>query len=96
MMKKIRSIAMSAAVGMLILMQAAIAHAEPVEVCAYLDAHPSVAGIEDLAAMGIYGNGWTDQQVGTFIGQQIATYCPRHGFELQAFVDKWRSKRRVV
>ena len=58
-------------------------------VCPYLDAHPSVAGVEDLAGIGITVNGWTPEMVGEFIWSEVNNNCPRHLLTLQAFALKW-------
>lgn len=96
---KLRQTLASIAVGGLIgagLMAIPAARADTYDVCAYLDARPSVGGVEDLIGMGITGNGWTPEYTGKFVAEQVIDFCPRHTIELQAFIDKWAPKGRVV
>lgn len=72
------------------------AHADTYDVCEYLDARPSVAGVEDLIAMGMTGNGWTPEYTGKFIADQVFDNCPRHTIELRAFIAKWSPTGRQV
>lgn len=65
------------------------ASADTYDVCAYLDARPTVAGVEDLIGMGITGNGWTPEATGEFVAKTIIQECPRHTIELKAFIAKW-------
>lgn len=68
------------------------ASADTYDVCAYLDDRPSVAGVEDLMAMGMTGNGWTPEYTGEFVAKTIIEQCPRHTIELRAFIAKWVPK----
>jgi hypothetical protein len=63
--------------------------AHAVTVCDYLDANPTVAGVEDLVATGIVYNDMTPQEVGGFIRSEVDEWCPRHLLVLQEYVDKW-------
>lgn len=58
------------------------------EVCAYLDARPNVAGVEDLIGIAVH-NGMTGYDAGTVIAQAVVNYCPRHLPTLDAYIAKW-------
>lgn len=96
---KLRIIIISMVVGALIvvgLWRIASARADTYDVCEYLDARPTVAGVEDLIAMGITGNHWSAEHSGKFVADQIVDYCPRHTIELKAFINKWVPKGTVA
>lgn len=103
-MKKLRIMLASIGIGALVgagLMQTAIARADDrVDVCAYLDTRPTVAGVEDLMTIGLFsgidGRKATPEQVATFVFTEVRDGCPRHLFELKAFAEKWASKTRKV
>lgn len=70
------------------LLWATEAHANAV--CDYLDTHPGVAGVEDLVAASHYAlPDSTDFQHGQAIAVIVASECPRHLFDLDAFAAKW-------
>lgn len=65
-------------------------------VCSYLDARPTVAGMEDLLGIGITINGWTPEYTGKFVANQIINNCPRHLIVMQEFINKWQYNGRYV
>lgn len=67
-----------------------------VYVCDYLDARPTIAGVEDLVAIGITQNGMTPREAGMFIGNEVRTLCPRHLLTIQMYINKWVGPGYVV
>lgn len=60
-----------------------------VTVCSYLDAVPTVAGVEDVIAILLVRNGLTPEEAGQVLYSEITNYCPRHLLTLQAAMDAY-------
>lgn len=89
-MNRLRITLASIAVGGIVgagIMGIGVARAD-VTVCDYLDAHPSLADVEDLLAMGVYGNQWSSAETAQFIVAEVKADCPRHMFTLQEAVRR--------
>lgn len=63
--------------------------AQATDICSYLDAHPTVAGVEDLVGIGITINGMSPYETGAFIRDVVDNECPRHLVTIQMYLDKW-------
>lgn len=97
--RKVRQILWSMFVGAAIVFGLFFVHAiaapeakADVFVCPYLDAHPTVAGVEDLLGIGMAVNGWSPEYTGKFVVNEVVNNCPRHLLTLEDFIAKWGSK----
>tara|TARA_Y100001973_G_C5152300_1_gene308791 strand:- start:782 stop:1111 length:330 start_codon:yes stop_codon:yes gene_type:complete len=60
-------------------------------VCAVLDRHPHVAGVEGIV-LAIVQDGLTPYSAGQVVGYSVWSWCPEHSDLVDAFVAKWAGR----
>lgn len=82
---------------------AGIARANPLDdytivnapiVCAILDSHPTVAGIEGIGGA-LVEKGLTPEDAGQVVARSIVGWCPEHADTLQTFIAKWTQAQPI-
>lgn len=84
-----KKLLIASTVAVATIVAAPIANAQPNNpVCSYLDAHPNIAGVEDVIGIAVAG-GIDPYDAGSYTAQIVIEDCPRHLPTLQAYVAKW-------
>jgi hypothetical protein len=64
-------------------------------VCALLNQTPNVAGVENVISA-LHDKGLTSAQAGEVVGRAVVGWCPDQMPEVQGFVAKWGTAKRVM